>query len=211
MKRPCEYCSEEIDPRGYDSHVYHRHRREVLQRFRDDPVVRASLAVADISGALAGHGPRLLPAAPPWIARGLSLIAETEDELAAEVMRRGITHADIARGNVPEDILNRVRRLVHEQYAVGAYTVWDVPIWQAGRPFVDFALPNILVDPNRLIPPKLRAKVESTPCDVCSGMYSLAVHNDQYVVGCVECQMLIATGSGFDALYHDFDLSTMPF
>lgn len=130
MKIPCEFCNEPIDPRGMTSHVHFRHRAEVLAKFRSSPLVSAALACANIAVAIAGAAPKQLSAAPPELERALTYLAFEEDKLADDLLTRGVTAADIAAGNVPADLVQRVRLLTRAINEVGGFPVWSVAIWQ---------------------------------------------------------------------------------
>lgn len=62
VKKPCEFCQQPIDPRGYQSHITFRHAADVVRQFRiriffsKDPHTRLFVAAA-------GLGPKLLKAA----------------------------------------------------------------------------------------------------------------------------------------------------
>lgn len=128
MKKQCEFCppdAKPIDTRGMPAHIHFRHRRELLAKFAADPRVRAQLAIANIGCAIAGTEPRQLSAAPAGVEAAITEYQNLEDQLALDLMTRGITSADIVAG---------VRLLIELEEAMHVcdvyWSVWEVPIWQ---------------------------------------------------------------------------------
>lgn len=59
MKITCEFCGREIAKGGaYDAHVYFKHRREMIARFRANPVVQVALLQFGIAPKQLTNGSR---------------------------------------------------------------------------------------------------------------------------------------------------------
>lgn len=130
MKISCEYCPEQIDTRGMAAHVHFRHRGEVLSRFRNNPVVGAALICGEIAMAIAGAGPKALPAVPADLERALMYVEYEEDRLAADLELRGVTVEHVQAGSVPSDLVSRMRQLMRARYEIAGFPVWEAPVFE---------------------------------------------------------------------------------
>jgi len=126
-KRQCEYCPEQVDPRGYDSHVHFRHAGEVLKRFRENPVVQFYCA-------LEGIGRPQLPPAPDDVVTIFNERNEVEDRLLDRIN----SYHDfdylkrlVSLGHAPNDMVADVKRLTRldEVISIKFPPVWITPVF----------------------------------------------------------------------------------
>lgn len=135
MKETCEYCQRPIDTRGIDSHVYHRHRAEVIAKFRAHPQVQMYLTVSEILLAIRGDGPKLLMPAREYVESMLAEYEAAENSLLKLLDHHKIRAQDVNNScvRVPLTVADGLRELIAFSQRLkfqGIHSdVWEARLW----------------------------------------------------------------------------------